>query len=141
MLLWPDTFNNYFGPGRLARPPRYSSRPAIRVELPSALALLWPARYTTSGCSDVARKLLQGILDALRDDIRAGTPLIVLEPSCAAGLPGRTHQLFPHDEDAHRLSRQTLLLSEFLEREKPGFGHCRTSGARRWCTGIATRSP
>ncbi|HWO43046.1 MAG TPA: FAD-binding oxidoreductase, partial [Candidatus Eisenbacteria bacterium] len=44
-----------------------------------------------------------------------------LEPSCAAVMRDELRQLFPHDLNAQRLSRQTFLLSEFLEQKAPGF--------------------
>jgi hypothetical protein len=49
-------------------------------------------------------------------EIRAGTPIVVLEPSCAATFRDELPNLFPHDEDATRLAEQTLLLTELLER-------------------------
>jgi Fe-S oxidoreductase len=64
----------------------------------------------------LARRQLRDILDALRDDIRAGVPLVVLEPSCAAVFRDELLGLFPADQDAQRLASQTLLLGEFLER-------------------------
>ena len=41
-------------------------------------------------------------------------PLVVLEPSCLAVFRDELLGLFPNDEDAKRLSRQALALSEFL---------------------------
>jgi Fe-S oxidoreductase len=41
-------------------------------------------------------------------------PLIGLEPSCVAVFRDELLNLFPHDEDAKRLSQRTFLLSEFL---------------------------
>lgn len=38
-----------------------------------------------------------------------------LEPSCVSVFRDELTSLFPHDEDAKRLRRQTFLLSEFLE--------------------------
>ena len=56
----------------------------------------------------------------LRGEIRAGTPIVVLEPSCAAVFRDELPGLFPDDEDARRLSEQTHVLSKFL-RKAPGF--------------------
>jgi Fe-S oxidoreductase len=55
-------------------------------------------------------------LNALRDEIRAGTPIIGLEPSCVSVFPDEIRSLFPNDEDATRLSQQTFLFSEFLQK-------------------------
>jgi Fe-S oxidoreductase len=68
---------------------------------------------------DQAKRQLRQILDALRPQIRAGTPVVGLEPSCVAVFRDELGSLFPHDEDARRLRAQTFLLSEFLERYAP----------------------
>jgi Fe-S oxidoreductase len=59
--------------------------------------------------------LLLQILDTLRPQIRAGIPLVGLEPSCVAVFRDELKGLFLHDEDARRLVQQSFLLSEFLE--------------------------
>ena len=68
------------------------------------------------GMLNTAKHLLGQILDALRDDIRAGTPIVGLEPSCVSVFRDELVNLFPNDVDALRLSKQTYLLSEFLQR-------------------------
>jgi len=45
-------------------------------------------------------------------------PLVGLEPSCVAAFRDELLGLFPDDLDAQRLSRQTMMLSEFLAQEK-----------------------
>ena len=64
-----------------------------------------------------AKNLWRQTLDTLRDDIRAGVPLVGLEPSCVAAFRDELVGLFPDDEDAMRLARQTFMLSEFLDHE------------------------
>src|SRR5690606_16201063 len=61
-----------------------------------------------------ARRLLGRILDALEDEIAAGTPIIGLEPSCIAVFRDELRGLFPDDERARRLGRQAMLLGERL---------------------------
>jgi Fe-S oxidoreductase len=63
---------------------------------------------------DLAKHQLRRILRALQDDIRAGTPIVVLEPSCASVFRDELLNLFPSNPDAVLLSRQTFLLGEFL---------------------------
>jgi hypothetical protein len=60
---------------------------------------------------------LRHILDVLRDEIRAGTPVVMLEPSCCATFRDELTNLLPHDLDARRLKEQTFLLSEILEKK------------------------
>jgi Fe-S oxidoreductase len=57
------------------------------------------------------------VLDALRDEIRAGTPVVGAEPSCIAVFKDELRKIRPLDEDAQRLARQSFHLAEFLERE------------------------
>jgi Fe-S oxidoreductase len=47
--------------------------------------------------------------------------MVVLEPSCAAVFRDELLNLFPRDERAQKLSRQTFLLSEFLEKKAGHF--------------------
>jgi len=63
--------------------------------------------------------MLQQILDTLRDEIQAGTPIVGLEPSCVAVFRDELIGLFPMDEDAKRLKQQTFTLAEFLEKHAP----------------------
>jgi Fe-S oxidoreductase len=67
---------------------------------------------------DRAKKLLLEILDELSPEIEAGIPVIGLEPSCVAVFRDELLNLFPRDERAQALARQTFLLSEFLEAQK-----------------------
>jgi Fe-S oxidoreductase len=69
------------------------------------------------GMLDRAERLLKQILSVLRDKIVAGIPVVVLEPSCLAVFRDEMVNLLPDDEDAKRLSEQTFLLSEFLEKK------------------------
>jgi Fe-S oxidoreductase len=66
---------------------------------------------------DLAKRQLRQILSALRPYIAEGVPIVGLEPSCIVVFRDELINLFPNDEDAKRLSRQSFLLSEFLEKE------------------------
>jgi Fe-S oxidoreductase len=46
-----------------------------------------------------------------------GVPLVGLEPSCVASFRDELKQLFPDDDVADLLSRQTFLLPEFLDKK------------------------
>ncbi|MGC1374351.1 MAG: FAD-binding oxidoreductase, partial [Candidatus Sulfotelmatobacter sp.] len=48
-------------------------------------------------------------------------PVVGLEPSCVAVFRDELLNLFPHDDRAHALARQTFLLSEFLENQAKDF--------------------
>ena len=70
---------------------------------------------------DTAQKWLRNVLDKMRSEIEAGTPFVVLEPSCAAVFRDELTNLLPHDQDAQRLRKQTFLLSEFLQKHAPHY--------------------
>ena len=120
VLLWPDTFNNYFLPNTAKAGVEVLEAAGFGVLLPKATLCCGRPLYDW-GMLDRAKSLLLQILDVLEPAIEAGIPLVVLEPSCAAVLRDELLNLFPQDERAQALSRQTFLLSEFLEKKAPGF--------------------
>jgi Fe-S oxidoreductase len=65
----------------------------------------------------LARRQLDQILDSLRSSIRAGMPVVALEPSCGAVFRDELVEMLPHDEDAKRLCAQTFTIGEFLARD------------------------
>jgi len=115
VILWPDTFNNYFHPeiGRAAVGVLESA--GYRVYVPQRPLCCGRPLYDY-GMLDVAKRFLRRILDTLRPAIEAGVPIVGLEPSCVAVFRDELHGLFPNDEDAKRLTQQTYLLSELLDR-------------------------
>jgi FAD/FMN-containing dehydrogenase/Fe-S oxidoreductase len=114
VLLWPDTFNNYFQPGTARAAVEVLEAAGFRVIVPRAHLCCGRPLYD-HGMLDRAQSLLLQILDELSPEIEAGIPIIGLEPSCVAVFRDELVNLFPHDERAQALSRQTFLLSEFLE--------------------------
>jgi Fe-S oxidoreductase len=116
VLLWPDTFTNYFEPEIARAAVRVLEEAGLSVDLPGATLCCGRPLYDY-GMLDLAGHLLRKILRALARDIRDGTPVIGLEPSCLAVFRDELGELFPHDEDARRLRRQSFLLSEFLDRQ------------------------
>ena len=89
---------------------------------------------------DTAKGLLREILDALRPEIESSTPVVGLEPSCVAVFRDEMMNLFPMDEDAKRLSANTFILSEFLEKKAPDFRLAEAQAQGRWCRSTATTS-
>lgn len=118
VLLWPDTFNNYFAP--------QAAEAAVRVLENAGFNVLVPRDHVCCGRPlydfgflDEAKKYMQRNLDRIGCLIDAGVPVVVLEPSCASVFRDDLKDLFPHDERAKKLSLQTYLLSEFLEQHAP----------------------
>jgi FAD/FMN-containing dehydrogenase/Fe-S oxidoreductase len=120
VMLWPDTFNNYFLPDTAKAAVEVLEAAGFRVAIPESILCCGRPLYDF-GMLDRAKRLLLKILDTLAAEIEAGIPIVVLEPSCAAVFRDELTNLFPQDERAHKLSRQTFLLSEFLEKRAADF--------------------
>ena len=120
VLLWPDTFNNYFHPNTAKAAVKVLEAAGFRVILPKANLCCGRPLYD-HGMLDRAKALLLQILDELSPEIEAGIPIVGLEPSCVAVFRDELLNLFPHDDRAQALSRQTFLLSEFLENQAKDF--------------------
>jgi FAD/FMN-containing dehydrogenase/Fe-S oxidoreductase len=116
VLLWPDTFNNYFHPETAQAGLEVLESAGYQVRVPTASLCCGRPLYDY-GMLRLARHHLQHIMRLLRNEIRAGVPIVVLEPSCASVFRDELPGLFPGDTDAQRLSKQTFLLSEFLTRQ------------------------
>ncbi|HEX8918500.1 MAG TPA: heterodisulfide reductase-related iron-sulfur binding cluster, partial [Chloroflexota bacterium] len=117
VLLWPDTFTNFFHPDIACAAVEVLEAAGFQVTIPNRPLCCGRPLYDY-GFLGRARKLLTQIMDALEPQINAGVPLIGLEPSCVAVFRDELLALFPHDERAHRLSQQSFLLSEFLEQQE-----------------------
>ena len=133
VLLWPDTFNNYFLP--------QTARAAVEVLEAAGCDVVIPDRVLCCGrplydygMLPRAKQWLRRTLDALGPEIDAGTPVIFLEPSCAAVFRDEMPNLFPNDPSARRLAGQAVLFDEYLqqtgyrpprlERRAIVHGHC-----------------
>ena len=120
VLLWPDTFNNHFHPQTAKAAVEVLEAAGFQVVIPPKPLCCGRPLYDF-GMLDTAKGLLREILDVLRPEIEAGTPVVGLEPSCVAVFRDELMNLFPMDEDAKRLSANTFILSEFLEKKAPDF--------------------
>lgn len=115
VLLWPDTFTNFFQPevGRAAV--EVLEAAGFEVALPPRILCCGRPLYD-HGMLDLARRQLVQIVAALRTEIRAGVPLVGLEPSCVATFRDELPGLLPDDPDARRLSAGAFTLAELLAR-------------------------
>jgi FAD/FMN-containing dehydrogenase/Fe-S oxidoreductase len=118
VLLWADTFNNHFLPSTAEAAAEVLDAVGFDVKVPRAHLCCGRPLYDV-GMLDRAKQLLLQIMDELYVEIEAGTPIVVLEPSCAAVFRDELTNLFPTDERARALSKQVFLLSEFLEKFAP----------------------
>ncbi|HEX5452478.1 MAG TPA: FAD-linked oxidase C-terminal domain-containing protein [Stellaceae bacterium] len=113
VILWPDTFNNYFRPDTAKAAVAVLEDAGYRVVVPE-IRLCCGRPFYDYGFLDLARRHLRQILDVLRPAIRAGVPVVGLEPSCVSVFRDELRNLMFEDEDAHRLACQTRTLAEQL---------------------------
>jgi Fe-S oxidoreductase len=133
VILWADTFNNYFFPETAQAATAVLENAGFNVEVPQGHLCCGRPLYDY-GFLDAAKDYLRDIMNKLRPEIEAGVPIVILEPSCASVFRDELHGLFPDDRLANKLKEQTFLLSEFLEKQNaqlPEFsrkalvqGHC-----------------
>ena len=115
VLLWPDTFNDRFRPDTAMAAATVLEKAGFRVDLPPD-GLCCGRPFYDFGFLGLAKSHLRTILDTLRDELRSGTLIVGVEPSCVAVFRDELVNLFPEDEDARRLSAQTLTFAEALAR-------------------------
>ena len=120
VILWADTFNNYFHPSTSRAAFDVLTAAGVRVTVPRVRLCCGRPLYDF-GMLDRAKTYLQRVMDHLAPQIDAGVPIVVLEPSCASVFRDELRNLFPTDARAEKLRKQTFLLSEFLERHAPDF--------------------
>ncbi len=113
VLLWVDTFTDHFTPevGQAAVRVLEAAGYAVQItSQPVCCGLTW----ISTGQLDGARRQLRRSLDALAPALRAGTPIVGLEPSCTAVLRGEITDLLPDDSRALQVKTATRTLAELL---------------------------
>jgi FAD/FMN-containing dehydrogenase/Fe-S oxidoreductase len=118
VLLWPDTWNNYFHPQALTAATKVLTSAGKHVTIPRKHVCCGRPLYDF-GFLDEARRYLLNILDEFEPQIRAGIPVVMLEPSCASVFRDELVNFFPNDERALLLSKQTIMLSEAVAHWQP----------------------
>lgn len=114
VILWADTFTNHFEPEIARAAVEVLEDAGCRVIVPEASLCCGRPLYEY-GFLHLAKRQLRQIMDTLRDQIRGGVPIVALEPSCTAVFRDELRNLFPHDNDAARLSKQVFTLYEYLQ--------------------------
>ncbi len=134
VILWADTFNNHFFPETAIAAVGVLEEAGCEVVVPKEHLCCGRPLYDY-GFLEMAEQYLTRILDALGPEIDAGTPMVVLEPSCCSVFRDELTGLFPELARARKLKEQTFTLSEFLQKrpsfDPPSFkkkalvhGHC-----------------
>ncbi|MFD3616713.1 FAD-binding and (Fe-S)-binding domain-containing protein [Streptomyces sp. NPDC058676] len=145
VVLWPDTFTEHLSPSVGRAAVRVLEAAGLRVALPPTLRLRRGGRvgdgrstvlnpvsvvrgrarvccgltYVSTGQLDRARTVLRRTLDLMAPVLETDTPVVVLEPSCAAALRTDLPELLHDDPRAARLASRILTFAETLERLAP----------------------
>ncbi len=133
MVLFPDTFNNHLHTDVGVACVEAIEAAGWQVVMPAGHVCCGRPLYDY-GFLDAAERYLHRVLDQLRDEVRAGTPVVGMEPSCLAVFKDELTKMLPHDDDAARLARNAYHFAEFfrafgiepprLDRKALVWGHC-----------------
>ena len=120
VLLFPDTFNNFFQPEVAIAAVEVLERAGFRVTLPSVDLCCGRPLYDV-GMLELAKRRLDQILNVLTPSVERGVFVVGLEPSCILTFRDELPRLMARDSRAIELSRHSMLLDEFLVREAQFF--------------------
>ncbi|PWG64617.1 FAD-binding and (Fe-S)-binding domain-containing protein [Spiribacter halobius] len=119
VVLFADTFNRWFEPRHLRDAVQVLAAGGYEViAAPSGggRPLCCGRTYLSVGDTDAARAEARRTIEALLPHVRAGTPVVGLEPSCLLTLRDEFRSLLP-GEDSDALASHAYLLEEFLASE------------------------
>ncbi|NEE03668.1 FAD-binding and (Fe-S)-binding domain-containing protein [Phytoactinopolyspora halotolerans] len=117
VVLWPDTFTNFLSPEVGLDAVRVLEHAGFEVRLPGA-SVCCGLTWISTGQLGVARRLLRRTVRVLDAELRAGTPIVGLEPSCLAVLRHDARDLLADDE-LRGLPDRVQTLAGFLEQHAP----------------------
>ena len=129
VVLWADTWNNYYHPGTLHAAERVLTQAGFRVQTTKGHICCGRALYDF-GLLSTARTYLANVLDRVAPEIEAGLPFIFLEPICASIFKDEALEMFPNDPRAQKLSKQVWLLADWLAAKAPDWVVGRLEGAQ-----------
>ncbi len=113
VLLWPDTFNTYLSPEVGVAAVRVLEAAGFAVHLPRkpvCCGLTW----VSTGQLGVAKQVLRRSLETIAPALRAGAPVVGLEPSCTAMLRHDAPNLLGEEPLAGLARDQVVTLAELL---------------------------
>ena len=127
VVLWPDTWNNYFHPDVLATARAVLTGAGFDVQVPRGHICCGRPLYDFGFLAE-AREYLENVLGRLAGEIDAGVPIVFLEPSCASVFRDELRNFFPVNQRAARLREQSFLLSDFLLQHAADYQPARLDG-------------
>jgi FAD/FMN-containing dehydrogenase/Fe-S oxidoreductase len=120
VLLFADTFNNFFEPEIAIAATEVIERAGFRVLIPESDVCCGRPLYE-QGMLDAARARMLETTAALTPFVQRGVKVVGLEPSCVLTFRDELPTLFPHVAEARALADNTLLFDEFLTHQAPAF--------------------
>jgi FAD/FMN-containing dehydrogenase/Fe-S oxidoreductase len=118
VLLWPDTFTNYFAPHVGVAATEVLEAQGFEVRVPTGrvcCGLTW----MSTGQLGTATRVVRRTQRILRPAVDGGVPIVVLEPSCAAALRVDLPELIG-DDRTRRVAAQVSTFAEFLDARGAG---------------------
>lgn len=113
VVLFPDTFNNFFLPRTARAAVEVLEDAGYQVEVPPEHVCCGRPLYDY-GFLDMAEGYLQNVTRVLLPYVSQGVPVLVLEPSCWSVLRDEINELHPNRRETHLVMENTFLLGEFL---------------------------
>ncbi len=118
VVLFADTFNNFFEPEVAIAATNVIERAGFRVIVPREDLCCGRPLYD-QGMLARAERNLKRIVTTLAPYARRNVPIVGLEPSCILTFRDELPALFPHDEGAQALVSAALTFGEFVARHAP----------------------
>jgi len=113
VVLFPDTFNNHLHTDVGVACVEAIEDAGWQVIMPAGHVCCGRPLYDY-GFLDQAERYLRQVLDVLREPVRAGIPVVGMEPSCLAVFKDELTKILPHDDDAARLAGNAYHFGEFF---------------------------
>ncbi len=112
VVLWSDTFTNYFYPAIGHAAVAVLERLGYRVTVPPQTCCGRP--LYDFGLLESAREHLERVFALLEEPLRDNVPIVVLEPSCFAVFRDEAVNLFPDHPAAKALADHALMFDAFV---------------------------
>ena len=132
VVLWADTWNNYYHPQTLVAAESVLTQAGFRVQTTKGHICCGRALYDF-GLLKNAKEYLTKVLNTVAPEIEAGLPFIFLEPSCASVFKNEALDFFRDGrlaDLAKMMSGQVWLLSDWLAAKAPEWVTGRLEGAQ-----------
>jgi Fe-S oxidoreductase len=113
VVLWPDTFTNHLAPEVGKAAVEVLEAAGYQVVLPEK-SVCCGLTWISTGQLSRAKKVITRSLAILAPSLRAGTPIVGLEPSCTAALRHDAPALLPDNPLAAATAAGTHTFAEFL---------------------------